>query len=90
MERNCGRYEWMALDWNENALEVYRRMGAREMSEWVLLRMNRAQLQQMGANGLMAAAQDGCRYGARVKIRLDALLVLNRLTSRRCLAKSPD
>jgi GNAT superfamily N-acetyltransferase len=49
VERNCGRYEWMALDWNENALEVYRRMGAREMSEWVLLRMNRAQLQEMGA-----------------------------------------
>jgi GNAT superfamily N-acetyltransferase len=48
VERNCGRYEWMALDWNENALEVYRRMGAREMSEWVLLRMNRAQLFQMG------------------------------------------
>jgi GNAT superfamily N-acetyltransferase len=49
VERECGRYEWMALDWNENALEVYRRLGAREMSEWVLLRMNRAQLQQMGA-----------------------------------------
>ncbi|HEX4351084.1 MAG TPA: GNAT family N-acetyltransferase [Verrucomicrobiae bacterium] len=49
VERDCGRYEWMALDWNENALDVYRRLGAREMSEWVLLRMNRAQLQQMGA-----------------------------------------
>jgi GNAT superfamily N-acetyltransferase len=49
VERDCGRYEWMALDWNENALEVYRRLGAREMSEWVLLRMNRSQLQQMGA-----------------------------------------
>ena len=49
VERDCGRYEWMALDWNENALEVYRRLGAREMSEWVLLRMNRSQLQQMGS-----------------------------------------
>jgi GNAT superfamily N-acetyltransferase len=49
VKRDCGRYEWMALNWNEPALQVYRKLGARTMSEWVLLRMNRAQLQQLGA-----------------------------------------
>jgi GNAT superfamily N-acetyltransferase len=44
VERNCGRYEWVALDWNERALEIYRKMGARTMNEWVMLRMNSADL----------------------------------------------
>ena len=49
VERNCGRFEWTALDWNEGALEIYRRMGAQTMDEWILLRMNSAQLLQLGS-----------------------------------------
>jgi GNAT superfamily N-acetyltransferase len=37
--RNCGRFEWTALNWNQNALEFYRGLGARVMDEWVLLRL---------------------------------------------------
>jgi GNAT superfamily N-acetyltransferase len=40
VERNCGRYEWTALNWNVNALNFYRRLGARAMDDWVLLRLN--------------------------------------------------
>lgn len=41
-ERNCGRVEWTALDWNVNAQRVYeQRMGAKRMSEWFLYRMTR-------------------------------------------------
>jgi len=47
--RGCGRFEWTALDWNERALEIYRGLGARVMDEWVLLRLNAAQLQRLGA-----------------------------------------
>jgi GNAT superfamily N-acetyltransferase len=39
-ERNCGRYEWTALNWNKNALDFYKRLGAQVMDEWVLLRTN--------------------------------------------------
>jgi GNAT superfamily N-acetyltransferase len=39
-ERNCGRYEWTALHWNQNALDCYKKLGAQIMDEWVLLRMN--------------------------------------------------
>jgi GNAT superfamily N-acetyltransferase len=39
-ERNCGRFEWTALNWNKNALEFYRKLGAQMMEEWILVRMN--------------------------------------------------
>ena len=47
LERNCGRFEWTALDWNEKALEFYRKLGAQEMNEWVLLRLDAAGLQSL-------------------------------------------
>ena len=47
--RDCGRFEWMALNWNAGALEFYRGLGATVMNEWVLLRLNRAALHQMGS-----------------------------------------
>lgn len=48
-ERNCGRFEWTALDWNENALEFYRGLGARTMDEWVLLRLNSDGLRKLAS-----------------------------------------
>lgn len=39
-ERNCKRFEWTALNWNENALDFYRSLGAKTMDEWVLVRLN--------------------------------------------------
>ena len=38
-ERNCGRFEWWVLDWNEPALEFYRSLGAMPMSEWTVQRV---------------------------------------------------
>ena len=48
-ERGCGRFEWTALDWNERALAIYRGLGARVMQEWVLLRLNAAELRRLAA-----------------------------------------
>ena len=40
-ENNCGRMEWMCLDWNENSLWFYQnRVGGNVMEEWRLLRKN--------------------------------------------------
>ena len=50
VERNCGRYEWVALDWNEKALEIYRKLGARTMDEWVMHRLNAEQLRRLAAS----------------------------------------
>ena len=38
-ERGCGRFEWICLDWNENALRVYRALGAVPMTGWTIQRM---------------------------------------------------
>jgi GNAT superfamily N-acetyltransferase len=38
-ERGCGRFEWMALDWNAPAIEFYKALGAVEMGEWRLFRV---------------------------------------------------
>ena len=48
VERGCGRFEWTALNWNEHALDFYRRLGARVMNDWVMLRTSAADLQQTG------------------------------------------
>ena len=39
-ERNCGRFEWTALNWNKPALDFYNRLGAKTMDEWVMLRLD--------------------------------------------------
>ena len=49
VERDCRRFEWTALNWNENALGFYRDLGARTMSEWVLLRMNASEMRRLTA-----------------------------------------
>jgi GNAT superfamily N-acetyltransferase len=38
----CGRLEWAVLDWNESAIEFYRRFGARPMRDWILYRKDLA------------------------------------------------
>lgn len=38
--RDCGRMEWWVLDWNEPAIEFYRRMNAEAMKEWTVYRLS--------------------------------------------------
>jgi GNAT superfamily N-acetyltransferase len=37
-ERGCGRFEWMVLDWNEDAKQLYDGYGAQRLREWELYR----------------------------------------------------
>ena len=38
-DRDCGRFEWSVLDWNEPAINFYKGLGAVPMSEWTIFRM---------------------------------------------------
>ena len=38
-ERNCGRLEWWVLDWNQDAIAFYKKVGARPMDEWTVFRV---------------------------------------------------
>jgi GNAT superfamily N-acetyltransferase len=48
-ERGCGRFEWMALDWNAPAIGFYTSLGAVEMAEWRLFRVTGEALARLAA-----------------------------------------
>jgi GNAT superfamily N-acetyltransferase len=37
--RDCGRFEWSVLDWNQPAIDFYRSLGAVGMDEWTVQRV---------------------------------------------------
>ena len=39
-ERNYGRVEWSVLDWNEPAIDFYKKIGAKPLDEWTIFRLN--------------------------------------------------
>ena len=39
LERGCGRVDWAVLNWNELAINFYRRIGAKPMDEWTTFRL---------------------------------------------------
>jgi GNAT superfamily N-acetyltransferase len=38
LERQCGRFEWSVLDWNQNAIDFYEKMGATVLPDWRIVR----------------------------------------------------
>ena len=38
-ERGCGRMEWAVLDWNDPAIQFYRKLGAKPNDEWTIYRL---------------------------------------------------
>lgn len=49
VERDCARLEWWVLDWNAPAIGFYRKLGARPMDEWTVMRIDGEALARMGA-----------------------------------------
>jgi GNAT superfamily N-acetyltransferase len=47
VERNCGRFEWSVLDWNEPAIGFYQTMGAEILPEWRICRVTGEALDQL-------------------------------------------
>jgi GNAT superfamily N-acetyltransferase len=48
VERGCGRMEWSVLNWNQRAIDFYRKMGARPMNEWTVFRLDGDSLVRAG------------------------------------------
>jgi GNAT superfamily N-acetyltransferase len=40
VDRGCGRLEWAVLDWNQDAIRFYKRLGAKPNSEWSTYRLS--------------------------------------------------
>ncbi|HVK53436.1 MAG TPA: GNAT family N-acetyltransferase [Burkholderiales bacterium] len=48
-ERDCGRYEWSVLDWNEHAIRFYKSLDAQPMKEWIIMRLTGEALDKLPA-----------------------------------------
>jgi GNAT superfamily N-acetyltransferase len=49
--RDCGRFEWSVLDWNEPAIAFYRSLGAELLPDWRICRLAGEPLQRLGGAG---------------------------------------
>lgn len=39
VDRQCGRFEWSVLDWNQPAIDFYTMMGATVLPDWRIVRV---------------------------------------------------
>ena len=46
-DRNCGRFEWSVLDWNQPAIDFYQRIGAKLLPDWRICRMTTDQFTKL-------------------------------------------
>lgn len=49
IENNCGRMEWVVLDWNTPAIEFYKSLQAKPLDEWTVFRLTEANLKALQA-----------------------------------------
>jgi GNAT superfamily N-acetyltransferase len=47
MKHDCGRFEWIVLDWNDAAMRFYERLGATRLDNWRICRIDESQLPQL-------------------------------------------
>ncbi len=43
-KENCGRMEWVCLNWNQKAIDFYIKKGAKPMKEWTTFRIDEINL----------------------------------------------
>ena len=51
LERGYPRLEWHCLDWNEPSIDFYRRIGAQQLSEWLVYRMDAPSMAELAGSG---------------------------------------
>ncbi len=39
VSKDCGRFEWTVLDWNQPSIDFYQSIGAEPQDEWIIYRM---------------------------------------------------
>src|SRR5688572_18199973 len=50
-ERGCGRMEWAVLDWNDPAIQFYKKLGAEPMTEWTVFRLTQDGIAKLAESG---------------------------------------
>lgn len=49
VERECGRLEWAVLDWNQLAIDFYKRIGAKPLDDWTVFRITGSALEKLAS-----------------------------------------
>lgn len=56
LKEDCGRLEWWVLDWNETAIQFYKKIGAVAMDEWTVYRVEGEALTKLATQTLAVPA----------------------------------
>jgi len=59
IQRGWGRLEWSVLDWNEDAIEFYRNLGAEARDQWTTWRMTGVELRQLARSKIRTETDPG-------------------------------
>ena len=46
-ERNCGRVEWLVINWNKPAIDFYKSMLAKPLNEWTVFRLSEDKFEKL-------------------------------------------
>lgn len=49
VERNCGRMEWVCLDWNKPSIDFYKSLGAIGMTDWTTYRLTEDKIKELAS-----------------------------------------
>jgi GNAT superfamily N-acetyltransferase len=58
VERDCARLEWWVLDWNAPSIAFYRKLGAKPMDDWTVMRVDGPILAQLAAQSRASIASE--------------------------------
>ncbi|MDW6093304.1 GNAT family N-acetyltransferase [Vibrio rhizosphaerae] len=51
VSKDCGRFEWTVLDWNQPSIDFYQSIGAEPQDEWIIYRMTGQSLLDFAEQG---------------------------------------
>ena len=49
VQNQCGRFEWVVLDWNESAIGFYKQLGAAFLTDWRICRLDETQISRVAS-----------------------------------------
>jgi GNAT superfamily N-acetyltransferase len=47
VKENCGRFQWVVLDWNQPSIDFYEALGAKKIPEWLNMRVEGEALKKL-------------------------------------------
>ena len=50
LDRDCGRFDWSCLDWNESSIKFYKSLGAQALDNRTIYRLHGKSLEEMAAH----------------------------------------